>query len=59
MYESEVKYMKKIKEWLFPLSMWLLWGMTYGFALKSAVLGISLGFVMAVAFNMSRDEEHE
>lgn len=55
--EEEDMKMNRIKNWLFPLSMWVIWGITYGIALKSVAIGVSLGFVMALAFKAARDNE--
>ncbi len=49
--------MKKIKDKIFPISMWALWGITLGTALHNMVIGFSLGFVMVVAFGLSRNDD--
>ena len=49
--------MDKIKDKVFPLSMWVLWGIVFGTALKNVAIGISLGFVMATAFGLFGDQE--
>ena len=54
---KKIMKMNRIKRWLFPLSMWVIWGITYGIALKSVAIGVSLGFVMALAFKAARDDE--
>lgn len=49
--------MNSMKNWIFPLAMWVIWGITYGIALKSVAIGVSLGFVMAIAFKAAQDDE--
>ena len=43
---NNIKNQNRIKKWLFPLSMWVIWGITYGIALKSVAIGVSLGPIL-------------
>ena len=49
--------MKRLKDMIFPVSLGILWGISFGVALKNIAIGISLGLVMAMVFGSAQDDE--
>ena len=49
--------MKRLKDMIFPVSLGILWGISFGVALKNIAIGISLGLVMAMVFRSAQDDE--
>jgi len=50
--------LKRIKSKIFPVSLGLLWGISFGIALHSCILGLSIGFLWAFALGASDDKEN-
>ena len=41
-----------MKEKVFPISMTVLWGITFGSAMHSLTMGICMGLMMGIAFGL-------
>ena len=48
-----------MKKKAFPISMAVLWGMTFGAALHSWTLGICMGVMMGIAFGLFDSEKKD